>query len=206
MNLREFLDAGKLVFSCGEIPGNLPETGLMKERRIESQGYFVSHGIKGLHLKFHGENWLMKLAENQKSRLNYGRIMHEIFESIATSGDIKRAVDKMVIEGKVTETDRKEIEERTMRVISDPKIRDWFEPGLKIMNEAEILTAEGTARRPDRVIIKDDKVIVVDFKFGVEKREYMNQVNNYRRLLLDMGYPRVDAFLWYVDNNKIVSA
>jgi hypothetical protein len=92
-----------------------------------------------------------------------------------------------------------------LRVISDPKIKDWFKPGLKIMNEAEILTAEGTAKRPDRVIIMDDKVIVVDFKFGVEKSEYQNQVNNYRRLLLDMGYPKVDGFLWYVDINKVIS-
>lgn len=205
LNLSKYFNNENLIFSCGEIPGNFPEKGLIKERRIESQGYFVSRGIRGLHLKFHGENWLMKLAENQKSRLNYGRIMHEVFESIATSGDIAHAVNKLVLEGKITENERRELEERTLRVISDPKINDWFKPGLKIMNEAEILTAEGTAKRPDRVIIMDDKVIVVDFKFGVEKREYLNQVNNYRRLLLDMGYPRVDAFLWYVDNNKIIS-
>jgi len=41
---------------------------------------------------------------------------------------------------------------------------DWFQPGLKIMNESDILTADGTARRPDRVIIKNDKVIIIDFK------------------------------------------
>jgi superfamily I DNA/RNA helicase len=205
LNLKHFFNNEKMTFSCGEIPGNVPVEKLVKDRRIESGGYFVSRGINGLHLKFHGENWLMKLAEDQRSRLNYGRIMHEVFESIATSGDISHAVNKMVLEGKITETDRPEIEERTLKVISDPKIKDWFKPGLKVMNEAEILTAEGTAKRPDRVIILDDKVIVVDFKFGAEKREYINQVNNYRRLLLGMGYPMVEAFLWYVDNNKIIN-
>jgi hypothetical protein len=39
----------------------------------------------------------------------------------------------------------------------------------------------------------------------MEKREYINQVDNYRRLLLEMGYPQVEAFIWYVDNNKIIS-
>jgi hypothetical protein len=90
-------------------------------------------------------------------------------------------------------------------VISDPRIRDWFKPGLKIMNEVEILTSEGTTKRPDRVIITDNKVIVVDFKFGAEKKEYINQISNYSRLLKAMGYPKVEAFLWYVDNNRIIA-
>jgi hypothetical protein len=72
------------------------------------------------------------------------------------------------------------------------------------MNEAEILTSEGTAKRPDRVIIRDDKVTVIDFKFGLEKREHLNQIRSYQRLLLDMGYPEVEAFLWYVDSNRIM--
>jgi ATP-dependent helicase/nuclease subunit A len=205
LNLRQFFNNEKLVFSYGEIPGNISEKVPVVSKRIVAKDYFVSHGISGLHLKFHGQNWLMKPAEDQRNRLNYGRIMHEVFESIGTSDDIPLAVNKMVLEGKITKTDRQEIEERTFKVISDPKISDWFKPGLKIMNEAEILTAEGTAKRPDRVIIRDDKVIVVDFKFGAEKKEYINQVNNYRQLLLDMGYPHVEGFLWYVDNNKIIS-
>jgi hypothetical protein len=202
--LSQHLDRDKLIFSCGEISRNSMGKGTVKEKRVESKGYLVSRGINGLHLKFHGENWLMKLDEDQKSRLNYGRIMHEVFESITTSADISQAVNKMVLEGKITESDRHAVEERTFRVISNPKIKDWFKPGSKVMNEAEIITAGGTAKRPDRVIIGDDKVTVVDFKFGMEKREYINQVNNYRQLLIGMGYPRVEAFLWYVDNNSII--
>lgn len=205
LNLSQFFDTEKLIFSIGEIPLNIPDRGRIKEKRIDPGCYKVNGGITGLHLKFHGENWLLKMPEEQKNRLNYGRIMHEVFEAITTSEDIPKAVNKMVLEGKIAENDRKEIEERTLRAISDPKISDWFRPGLKVMNEPEILTAEGTARRPDRVIISDDKVIVVDFKFGLEKKEYIKQVSDYRKLLNGMGYNNVEAFLWFVDNNRIIS-
>ena len=49
-----------------------------------------------------------------------------------------------------------------------------------------------------------DKVIVVDFKFGAEKRSYTDQVNNYKSLLMNMGYSMVEGFLWYVDNDKLI--
>ena len=204
LNLPQYFNKENQTFLCGEIPANIPEKGYSREKRVKSGGYLVTEGIRGLHLKFHGENWLMKLKDEQKKRLNYGRIMHEVFEEIATPEDIPDAINKMVLEGKITRAERKVIEERTFNVISGPKISDWFKPGLKVMNEPEILTAEGTLKRPDRVIISDDKVTIVDFKFGIEKTGYINQVSNYRRLLHEMGYPHVEAFLWYVDNNKII--
>jgi hypothetical protein len=61
-------------------------------------------------------------------------------------------------------------------------------------------------KRPDRVIINGGKVIVIDFKFGEENKHYSEQIKQYRNLLVDMGYDDIDAFLWYVDKNKIVRA
>jgi hypothetical protein len=145
------------------------------------------------------------LPDEQKRRLNYGRIMHEIFESVSTAEDIPPAIKKMVLEGKIPENTKKDYEDKILRAVSAPGIREWFEPGLKVMNEAEILTVAGTAKRPDRIIFKNDKVIIVDFKFGIEKNDYKNQIGEYRDLLSDMGYNNIEAFLWYVDNNKIIS-
>jgi ATP-dependent helicase/nuclease subunit A len=74
------------------------------------------------------------------------------------------------------------------------------------MNEAGILLPSGNTRRPDRVIFKDGKTIIIDFKFGEENPHYTEQVNQYRHLLIDMGYKNTEAFIWYVDKNLIVSA
>lgn len=203
LNLASFFHLKENTFACGKIPERVVETET--EIRIKSKDYFVNHGINRLYLKFHSENWLLKLPEEQKNRLNHGRIMHEVFESVISCGDITDAVNKLVLEGKIPEKQRKEIEEKIFKAVSGPEIKDWFKPGLNVLTEAEILTSSGAARRPDRVILTEGRVIIIDFKFGIEKTEYLNQVNNYRDLLLEMGYPAVDAFLWYVDNNKVIS-
>lgn len=59
-------------------------------------------------------------------------------------------------------------------------------------------------RRPDRVMMKDDETIVVDFKFGKKKEEYHTQVREYISLLNEMGHPNVKGYLWYVFANELI--
>ena len=58
-------------------------------------------------------------------------------------------------------------------------------------------------RRPDRVMMKDGEVIVVDFKFGKKRKTYNKQVKEYMDLLSDMGYEHIRGYLWYVFNNEL---
>jgi hypothetical protein len=61
-------------------------------------------------------------------------------------------------------------------------------------------------RRPDRVIVRDGKTYLVDFKFGEENSSHSGQVRNYSRLLSEMGYDVAGAYIWYVDVNRIITA
>jgi ATP-dependent helicase/nuclease subunit A len=203
-DLKSSFDLVNRLFSFGEMPDNVNITDKISEERIESGGYYVNSGLNRVHLRFHGQNWIMKLDEPQKNKLNYGRIMHEIFESIRTLDDIPSAVRKKIVEGSITGNERDEVTSRLEKAVSRPEISEWFKPGLKILNEAEILTTGGGVKRPDRIIIDNDRVVVIDFKFGAEKRSYTQQVGNYKNLLMNMGYKSVSGFLWYVDNDKII--
>ena len=60
-------------------------------------------------------------------------------------------------------------------------------------------------RRPDRVMMKDGQVVVVDFKIRVkENLQYNKQVKGYMQLLTKMGYKNITGYLWYVDEELIV--
>ena len=58
-------------------------------------------------------------------------------------------------------------------------------------------------RRPDRIMLRDNQMIVVDFKFGKPKNSHQQQVRQYMDLLSRMGYTGISGYLWYVDENKI---
>lgn len=202
--LNEFYNEEAGVFEAGELKKSDKEIIRGREQEIRTEGYFVNDGISRLRLKYHSENWYLRPDDNKQIKLNYGRLMHDIFASVITLEDIKDAVSKMVLDGRISSTEQDEIEKKISGALSQPEIKDWFSPGLRVITETDILLPDGTQKRPDRVIISGDKATVIDFKFGDEKEEYIRQVDNYRKLLLDMGYSRAEAFLWYVDENKVI--
>jgi len=57
-------------------------------------------------------------------------------------------------------------------------------------------------RRPDRVILKMENTII-DFKFGEENPHYLEQIDQYRNLLIKWDITILRAYLWYVDKIKL---
>jgi ATP-dependent exoDNAse (exonuclease V) beta subunit len=204
ISLPEFYNSEKGFFEFGEVTVNKKESNISSG--ISSEEYHVSQTVESLKLKLHGENYFSGDNAELRKKINYGKLMHEVFEGINTPSDISPAVRRLVLEGKLPEEESGEIEIRIHSLIDTPEVSEWFKPGNVVMNETGILLKSGDTRRPDRVIFKNGKATVIDFKFGEESGRYIQQVDLYRRLLVDMGYNSTEAFIWYVDKNKIVSA
>jgi ATP-dependent helicase/nuclease subunit A len=204
INLSRFYDPETGVFELGSITENIRET--IKAKGREHSEYHVSHETESLRLKLHGENFFAKEASEQRRKINYGKVMHELFEGIDIPADVSPAVRKLVLEGKITEAEADAAENRINLLIASPDIADWFSAENKIYKEAGILLPSGSVRRPDRIIFRNGKTIIIDFKFGEQNPHYKKQINQYRNLLSDMGYNEIEAYIWYVDTNLVVPA
>ena len=200
--LFSYLNPETKVFEFGELPGCRPH--LKSGENLYISHYPVSADLESLKLKLHWENYLVKSNTEVRARINYGKLMHEIFEEIISFDDIKSAVRKKVLEGELPEEDEAGIMTKITDQVNRPGIKDWFEKGNEVLNEASILLPGGATKRPDRIILRGGKTIIVDFKFGDENPHYFTQINQYKHLLTEMGYNQVEAFLWYVDSEKIV--
>ena len=91
--------------------------------------------------------------------------------------------------------------------LGNPKVKDWYSGEWELYNECSIIYTDDEGimqtRRPDRVMMKDGQVIVVDFKFGKPKDGYRQQVSEYMDLLSAMGYEQIKGYLWYVFANEL---
>jgi ATP-dependent helicase/nuclease subunit A len=197
-------DAERKIFEYGEIPESKEENRV--NRDMISKNYIVSRKPGSLRLKLHGENYFTEGGEAIRQKINYGKLMHSVFESIDTKDDIPAAVNQLALEGRIASSETSKLEKKLEELISSSPASEWFSPGLNVMKEAEILLPSGQTRRPDRIIIKGDNATIIDFKFGEENERYAGQVNQYRNLLKEMGYRDIKGYLWYVDKNKIVEA
>jgi ATP-dependent exoDNAse (exonuclease V) beta subunit len=192
----------KKVFELGSVPEKQGREE--RNRDIVSKEYIVCRRPGSLKLKLHGENYFSSGSEEVRQKINYGKLMHEVFEKIDSVNDVATGVQNLVMEGKISDADSQGLIGRMNSLLSASPVSDWFRPGIKVMKEAEILMPTGNTRRTDRIILVDGKTVIIDFKFGEEKEQYFRQVEEYRDLMGDMGYKAIDAFIWYVEKNKIV--
>jgi CRISPR/Cas system-associated exonuclease Cas4 (RecB family) len=80
---------------------------------------------------------------------------------------------------------------------------NWFDESYEIVNEAELLLEDGSILRPDRLMIKDKQVIIIDYKTGNEERHHTDQVKQYAAVLSKMGYNDIKIFLIYTSLQKL---
>ncbi|HEX2975515.1 MAG TPA: 3'-5' exonuclease, partial [Bacteroidales bacterium] len=202
-DLKSMFNPENNVFEYGVIPviSRVPQ----EDSGVRSSGYHVNKSMGSLRLKLHGENYFAAGEKSLREKINYGKLMHEVFEGISSANDIQAAVKKLVLEGKLPEAEAGEMTGKIQALISGSVVAEWFSEENKVLKETGILLTSGNIRRPDRVIFRNGRTTVIDFKFGKENERYAEQVNLYRNLLFEMGYENIDAFLWYVDQNKVVA-
>ena len=148
-------------------------------------------------------------GDRQEEYIQTGKLMHSLFATIRTQADIDPQVDQMLRDGLLEsahKADKLKLDIR--RHIADtPGAMEWFSGNYALFNEASIIYRDGgvlQTRRPDRVMITPDgRAVIVDFKFGREREEYLHQVQEYMDLIRKMGHPQVEGHIWYVYSNKI---
>jgi ATP-dependent exoDNAse (exonuclease V) beta subunit len=146
-------------------------------------------------------------AESASRFMNRGSILHTLFASIRTKDDIEPAISNLVAEGVVGGViSEQEIRDEVNRAFAHPAIQPWYDGTWQLFNECEIIwmTDNGLQqRRPDRVMLRGDEMVVVDFKFGKPKQSHRRQVQTYIDLLTRMNYHNITGYLWYVNENQI---
>jgi len=136
---------------------------------------------------------------------DYGMLMHEIISQVKTLDDLDKAVEKKYLAGEITEEKKNQLLVSLREWLSIPDVKDWYSDKYQILNETQVLHPAFGFSRPDRVMIGDNEVIVVDYKFGnAEESRYLSQVRHYVLHIREMGYDNVSGYVFYVRLKKVV--
>ncbi|MBP5360910.1 MAG: UvrD-helicase domain-containing protein [Bacteroidaceae bacterium] len=161
-------------------------------------------------------------------RINAGNLRHDIFAHIVTMADTDRVINDFYTKGIIeSQAEAKMIAEEMERAWKNPQMADWFGGGWRVLREVSVLRpkdeyeAEVAAwkalpadrrgpmpkreLRPDRVMVRGGEAVVLDFKFGKHNHaKYSKQVEQYKSLLSQMGYEKVEGYLWYGHDGDLV--
>lgn len=100
-----------------------------------------------------------------------------------------------------------EVLEQVHKALAMEQTKPWFNPANKVLNEQDIITATTHTQRPDRIVFTPDgRTIVIDYKTGEERNgRYKRQVGHYMNLLQEIGFQRIEGYIWYIETGNIVA-
>ena len=139
------------------------------------------------------------------SQREVGKRMHEVLSRISDVNQLEEVLAQARQEGLIGEGDDWEaITKRIKEGFQEPLVASWFKSDNTIYNECSIASIDKetglpSILRPDRVVMKDNLITVIDYKFGHPSRHYYNQVKDYMSLMARM-YPEheVKGYIWYI--------
>ncbi|MDR1583733.1 MAG: UvrD-helicase domain-containing protein [Prevotellaceae bacterium] len=196
-----------LCYVLGEKQNRQENKNRKKSEEIFIKDYNSSAFDKKLRLRYESENYFPEHDSPLQLR-NYGILMHKVFSFVRSEKDVPAAIDRIEKDGLI---DKEHIPELRTRVEKALHFAGkWFADD----NTYEIITEKflilpasmnrGLSRRPDRIMSSENETILVDYKFGILKKDsHKIQVKNYMQLLKMMKYPNIKGYVWYVDMNLI---
>ncbi|MCX6286338.1 MAG: UvrD-helicase domain-containing protein [Bacteroidetes bacterium] len=138
------------------------------------------------------------LDDPDKNR-RFGNVLHTILAGITTDNNADDMISAMLDNGLLDRTREDEVRNKIREILTDPDFAFIFDEKADVRPEAEILTPGGKAIRPDRVILRGEHAVVVDYKTGRPMEKYRNQLIQYAKHLEAMGYKDVKKYLLYLE-------
>jgi len=195
----EYWDPESLSFRFG----NVPETGKQQPgiTSVRLKSYPSWAGYSRLRLQYQSDDYF---SVDRLEKIRKGTLLHELFERIGSARDVEPAVQAMVSQGKISGSEQAGMIQHVQELLQHRDVANWFDGHWKVRNEAAILLPNGDSLRPDRLMFKEGKTVLVDYKFGAKKlRVHGNQIQRYMKYLMEMGYGQVQGFLWYVEMGEV---
>ncbi|MGV8018462.1 MAG: UvrD-helicase domain-containing protein [Ignavibacteria bacterium] len=140
----------------------------------------------------------LKTEQQHSVKINRGVLIHELLSGLRSANDVGECIKSAHLNGLITSSETEEYKNLLIQIVTDRKVKEWFDESKTVMTESEILTKEGIILRPDRVLVNDSEAVIIDYKTGRERKEHAEQLNEYESVLRLMGYGDVKKYILYI--------
>ena len=161
------------------------------------------------------QNWrsVVQLKNNSKqlwdvtqSKQQWGLLLHQAIANIHYIDDVEKVLKDLKLNGLIDNEQTQQLSARINDLLADPEITPFFSEKWQVLTEREILSPTGDTYVPDRVLIGEDELYIVDYKTGskTKEQEHKKQINHYAGLLQQMGYTKIKKFIIYTEEQEKV--
>jgi len=201
--LMEFIENNsndELIFECGNLANkDLFEEGTETLTPV-SIDYFPSVNLNNIIKISPTEEFDWNDIEF-KSAESYGKIIHKILSEVRVVDDLKPVINKYINLGFIKIEEKDKVLDILKAVVMHPELVQFYSRDAIIKNEIDIYTGSGKFLRPDRLILINNSVVILDYKTGKKLDKHRQQIRDYINLIADFGYTNVEGLLVYLGND-----
>ncbi|GAB2631164.1 UvrD-helicase domain-containing protein [Belliella aquatica] len=202
LSLSDYFNSETRVFEVGDWPINQKRE--VKENIVNQLSWSYQNWTQLLKVKKYAVDFSAEGLEQRKKQ-NFGLLVHEILEISKSKEDTKLNLASFYYEGRLTLEEKDDVEKQLDALFSNSLFASWFETDGVLLAEQGILLPGGKMKRPDRIILKQDHAMVVDFKTGEPYEKHKKQVGEYMDLVAQLTGKPASGYLCYLENGEIIS-
>ena len=197
--IKESTEPGSIEIKQGKEEIN-PKVAFNSEKSDFYEPTVVSDNLWFPEIAIREDNLANELSNEQK----FGNAFHLVMSQCDSSEIIDKTIQKLSAEDKIPLEYTSELAqkaERTFQKLNEKKI---FDGKLKIYNESTIISSIDSIKRPDKIVLKENETIIIDFKTGTKKEKDIKQIKEYAGVLKQMELPAIKVFLFYTTTEELV--
>lgn len=188
---------GQLQVRFGSFPE--PRAGKTDESTPVMLEQWYSHPWQS-HLSLAQPEDAFLPVSGSRSEKAYGILVHQLLAEINQREDIDRVISKNKMIGNLTESEAEHLTGLFNKMITNPLLSIYFQPGLWCRNETEIINQEGEIIRLDRVVHYENNYMIIDYKTGEAHPSHHTQMEKYKHAIAGMQPGKSEALLVYLND------
>ena len=171
---------------------------------LQLDEYLSSPWRSKLVIRQSGSKWFQDAADLQRDKRDYGIHMHAVLSRMQYADDLERMLASLIHEGTISIGERDILNVQLDELLTNEKIAGWFSRDWDVRTEVPVIVPDGDEYRIDRLLLRDKKAVIVDFKTGKRKKADEKQVADYMEILRRMNFIEVEGYVLYLGENAIV--
>jgi ATP-dependent exoDNAse (exonuclease V) beta subunit len=200
LNLTTHFDQESKVFEFGDWPDY--QKKVTSPAQPPELRWAYKNWSEVLTLKKYAVDFSIEGMEQRKKQL-FGLMVHEILELSADKAAAMQNLQAFYFDGRLNEEEKKLVEKQLNHLFTDPLFASWFGSSGILLAEQGILLPGGKQKRPDRIILKKNEALIVDFKTGEAQSRYASQVREYMELVSKLARKPAKGYLCYLETGLI---
>jgi ATP-dependent exoDNAse (exonuclease V) beta subunit len=190
------IEGDKIIVEYGETSQkekNLKNELLVEENNFKPLSLNDTLWFPEISIQDHAFDEEFGLSEQRR----YGTQLHFLVSILKNKSEIESIVSAKTVTGEIEAKFSKKLKEDLDLIFNFSAYSNLLDGATSILNEQAIIIDEKSTKVPDKIIIKENETIVLDFKTGDKSPKHQKQVQQYVSLLKKMNYPNVKGLVFY---------